>query len=173
MTVQRRTLIRWLCLASLAGALNNASARVADNPYEAISNRNSFKLRTMVQTPPQTVSPARPPADVRLTGVTNLGGKKRALLEIQEPGQPTRKPILTEGEVCDAVELLTIDIDRSAVTMRINGAESSLTLLDWKKPGTSRTSPEFSFSSNRPKYSMMPSAENLMVLATNSIILKP
>jgi len=107
-----------------------AAALVVGNPYHSIVVRNSFGLREHVVTEPpeERPDPVTPPPNIQLTGLTNLGGKERVLLEIIEPGKLIQRPILTEGEGIDAIEVLEIDVATGRVQLRVMGVETVLTL---------------------------------------------
>ena len=132
----------------LAGvSASNVFAEITANPYQAIIERNPFGLKP----PPPPVEPAPvvpviPPGKVILTGITTLFGRTpRALLEIteQEPGKaatPPRKPILKEGERDGAIEVVSIDIEKSQVRIRNSGIETNIT-FDTKTSGGAGPAP--------------------------------
>jgi hypothetical protein len=64
-------------------------------------------------------------ASVKLTGIAHFNNRGYALLEIQSrPGRPVIKPILTEGESVEGVELKEIDAQSSRVRVVQNGVET-------------------------------------------------
>jgi len=65
---------------------------------------------------------------VMVTGVTDVCGRKEVLAEISEPGRPTIKPVIEEGEEAGPVRVLHIDIERGLVNVRIHGEMSTLAL---------------------------------------------
>jgi len=69
-------------------------------------------------------------AKVKLTGIINLDGQRRALLEIYGDESPaiTSRPILREGERDGNVELTTIDELAGAVHVRMAGTEGIISL---------------------------------------------
>ena len=73
-----------------------------DAPYEFIAGRNVFKLQApLAPLPPDSpAQPASPKAmpKVVVTGMTDVCGRRQVLAEISEPGRPTIKPVLAEGE---------------------------------------------------------------------------
>jgi hypothetical protein len=98
--------------------------------YASIVERNPFGLRPIVKVvesvPPPVVPPA-PLAVVELTGVLNIPFP-RALLEITPPGKPMIKPILTEGERIDSIELVSIDVDKGQVVIKTSGIITNVPL---------------------------------------------
>src|SRR6185503_7688978 len=109
------------------GAVNDEEkvAEERKNPYQPIIERNVFGLKP--PPPPQTEKPPDPPpvvplAKVVLTGILNILGPPRVLLEVveNEPGkQPnTKKPVLREGEREGSIEVLSIDIEKSIVRIK-------------------------------------------------------
>jgi hypothetical protein len=109
-----------------------AQAETQSNPYQAIVERNPFGLKE--PPPPPSVEKPPPPvplSSVKMTGTTSMFGTPRVLLEIteQEAGKaPTlRKPILREGEKDGAIEVVSINIERSLVKIRNAGIETNLT----------------------------------------------
>lgn len=121
-------------LAASAGSL------MADreNTYlTIITNRNAFDLREPPPPapPPAKIEPPKPTASVRLSGITTMFSKARALFEIIEaPGKPAEKPILLVGEKHGDVELLAIDVDKKQVTVRLAGTQTNL-VLEARKAG--------------------------------------
>jgi len=112
-------------------AVQPAFADAKPNPYQAIIERNPFALKPppkpLEVTPPQAVVSI---GKVILTGITSLGPAPKALLEIteQEPGKTatTRRPILQQGERDGAVEVLSIDVEKSLVKIRNAGNETNI-----------------------------------------------
>src|SRR5947207_2861133 len=129
LTAMKPFLSRWFYVMGglLAGsAVQVAFADAKPNPYQAIIERNPFGLKPApkaAETPPPAA--VIPLGKVVLTGITSLGASPRALLEItdQEAGKTatTRRPILHEGEKDGAVEVLSIDVERSIVKIRNAG----------------------------------------------------
>jgi hypothetical protein len=121
---------------ALGATVQCISADTRQNPYQPIVERNAFGLKD--PPPPPSTDPkedAKPPPNVKLTGISNLF-QKRALLEITEqgtakPGQPAsgtvQRATLLETEGAFGVEVLSIDMERSIVRIRNNGTESDLT----------------------------------------------
>jgi hypothetical protein len=112
-------------LASLA-----ATAAVKPNPYEKIPARNVFNLQPIPQTPTGEVPPPprRPPPKVFITGLVELGGVSKALVEINEPGQPIQRSILAAGGEVGVLEILDVDVAHERVQVRIDGAEETLSI---------------------------------------------
>ena len=119
-------------LASLA-----AAAAVTPNPYGRISESNVFRL----QPPPSQTTPKPEPPPRRLlpkifiTGLIEVHGVPRALVEITEPGQPIKRPILAAGGTCDLLEVLHIDVVGERVRVRLDGEEEILS-IEKPKPST-------------------------------------
>jgi hypothetical protein len=127
-----RLLRACFCCTAIGWASSSDALSVTkDAPYEFIAGRNVFRL----QPPPAPVPPAPPvqPAlkaspKVIVTGVTDVCGRRQVLAEISEPGRPTIKAVLTEGEEAGLVQVLHIDVGRGLVKVRIQGEESKLAL---------------------------------------------
>jgi hypothetical protein len=108
-----------------------------DAPYESIAGRNVFKLQpplAPISPVPPTLPIARP--TVIVTGITDVCGWRQVLAEISEPGRPTIKPVLAEGEEAGPVRITHIDVARDLVSVRINGEESTLVLPSPAVPAT-------------------------------------
>jgi hypothetical protein len=65
---------------------------------------------------------------VEVTGITSVGGQRRALLEIADAGKMVSRPVLPEGGAADGVEVVCIDVETCRVTARIQGVETLLPL---------------------------------------------
>jgi hypothetical protein len=119
-------------LASLA-----ATAAVKPNPYEKISERNVFNLQPIPQGPTVEIPqpPRRPPPKIFITGLVELGGVSKALVEINEPGQPVQRSILAAGGELGVLEILDVDVAGERVQVRIDGAEETLS-IEKPKPST-------------------------------------
>jgi hypothetical protein len=100
-----------------------------DASFQVIPIRNVFQLQPYV-TPVPPVPPPLPKVipKVVITGKTDVCGRKRALVEITEPGRSLTKPVLSEGEQAGQVEVLHIDVSRGLVDVRIHGEQSTLAL---------------------------------------------
>ena len=68
------------------------------------------------------------PAEVEITGLTDVAGTPRALAEIRLPDQRTLKPILSIGDRIEGIEVTGIDVQNGTVTTRVRGKESRVTL---------------------------------------------
>jgi hypothetical protein len=120
------------CAAAIGWASSaNVLSVTTDAPYGSIAGRNVFRLRL----PPAPIPPVPPvqPAlkaspKVIVTGVTDVCGRRQVLAEISEPGRPTIKAVLTEGEEAGLVQVIHIDVGRGLVKVRIQGEESKLAL---------------------------------------------
>ena len=103
-----------------------------ENPYQAISRRNPFGLLPPPPPPdPDQAPPPPPPPNVnlRLSGFTDLMGRRRAFIVITEQG-PNKQPktkALHEGERESGVEVLQIDFKARSVKVNNNGQVTNLT----------------------------------------------
>lgn len=129
MTLYLKT-FRWLAavvvvLPSLAG-----TAAVKPNPYEKIPARNVFNLRPMPGSPPGEIQERkhRPPPKIFITGLVELGGVSKALVEINEPGQPVQRSILAAGGAEGVLQVLDVDVAGERVRVRIDGDEETLSI---------------------------------------------
>lgn len=116
-------------------------ADTKENPYEAIVERNPFGLKPPPPPPdPSTNAPpavAAPLATVELTGITDILGNRRALLEIVPgPGKQMIKPILAEGERVESVEVVAINMEKNEVTVKNGTVVSNLTFKVVKATAT-------------------------------------
>jgi hypothetical protein len=124
-----RTWTGLLSAALLTSTVGEVGAQLKHNPYAAIIRRNAFGLRPVT---PQTQAPL-PPApriDVFLTGISTVGGRKKVLLEVADrrPGKKTEYlPPLVEKDVRGRVEVVSIDADKGAVVIKIDGDVRTLT----------------------------------------------
>ena len=127
-------------MVSAALVTSAAAACGADstpNPYAVIVTRNAFALNPVsfqAQPPP----PPPPGVELYLTGIITLGGAKKVLLLVEDK-TPGKKPEylspLVEGDVQGRVEVVSIDADKGAVLVRIDGNEKTLTFeKDAPKP---------------------------------------
>jgi len=133
LTMHAKTNALWLGAMMLSASIvPQITAAAQDDTYGTIARRNAFHLgapKVQTAAPPRLESP-RP--KVLLTGVTDIGGKKRALVEILEAGKPARKAVVAEGDTVNTVQVLHIDVLRAQVKVRIAEVESSLSLGDGK-----------------------------------------
>jgi hypothetical protein len=116
--------------ALLAGALAGyPTDAVGDDRYQSIPIRNAFALREPPPPPTNIVSlPSTPPPKIVVTGLTDLGGVRKALLEISDSGKPLTRVILAEGDTMDAICVLRIDLPANRVKIRVRETESFLNL---------------------------------------------
>jgi hypothetical protein len=130
----------------LAGTCASLWADAKVNPYEPIVERNPFGLKPPPQPPnPEDNVPKPPPvplATVELTGITSILSSKRALLEIVPgPGKPMLKPILSEGERLESIEVVSINVEKNEVTIRNGGTITNLTFKVAKSTPTAPPPP--------------------------------
>jgi len=129
------------CLGVAAGIEQSAFGVDDDaiaNPYRAIVDRNVFDLKPIPPpVPVQQEKPPAPPPNVKLTGITSIFGKPRALFLVGAvptgPGKPTgpnsdKSVILTVGERQDSLELLEVDMKEGTAKVKNDGTEVVLTL---------------------------------------------
>jgi len=105
-----------------------------ENPYQSIIDRNAFGLKPP-PSPPTNVVEAAPLLQVKLTGVSSLGGEPKAFFQMTEPGPgklPKWPPGLTKGEKLDGIEVLDIDVDKAEVRIKNGTIE---TTLNFEKDG--------------------------------------
>jgi len=123
----------WLtAIVVLVGGRERVMADTKANPYDAIVERNPFGLKPPPPpAPPEDPSSKLPPAPlatVEVTGITSILSSKRALLEIVPgPGKPMLKPILSEGERVESIEVVSINVEKNEVTIKNGGVITNLT----------------------------------------------
>jgi len=134
-----------------SGLIATVQAGRGDNPYRSISARNAFQLAQMAPRLPAAYAPppARPAPQIRLTGLTNVGGRKRALIEILTEGQGVRKLVVMEGEKLGEVEILGIDVQATRLTLRCADRETDLT-FEPNGPGVGKASAVLPLGPLRP-----------------------
>lgn len=142
MKPRKNRIVWFLRTGLLIGTAQLTLADTKENPYSAIVERNAFGLRPPppppVETPPTLNTPQ---VTVELTGITSILSKRKALLEITEPGpgKTPKKPIMEEGDRIDAIEVISIDVEKGQVRIRNSGVESNLSFKVAKSlpvPGT-------------------------------------
>ena len=123
-----------ICGAAAFGLCLKAGAVPADNPYKGIVERNLFGLKD----PPPPPDPAEvnkpQPSKIILTGITDILGRKQALMKIPAaPAKPGETPkgeqsfILTVGQREGDIEVLEIDPVAGMVKVRNAGVVEELT----------------------------------------------
>jgi hypothetical protein len=114
----------------------------ADSPFQVILDRNPFGLR-----PPPTnvvvVQTSAPPVqvNVNLSGITYVGGKKRAWMVIPAGGTRTNTTSFSMGEgdpEFEGVRVERIDIEQGTVQILKNGTPST---LDFENHGLAYSGP--------------------------------
>lgn len=131
----------------LGGLVIGIAARAAvpggsgsPSPYYRIPERNVFNLR-----PPAREVPSNPPPvlpKITLTGITTLGGLKRAVLQAQAParqGETAKEEshILAEGQREGDIEVLQIDEAAGLVKIQTGGTPLTLDFVNnGVKPAT-------------------------------------
>lgn len=114
----------FLCITAVS-----ASADLVGD-YKVILERNPFGLKP---TPPppkiETIAPPGTPLNYKLTGMTALFKKPRAMFVNQIPGKTTPEYIsLSEGQRQNGLEVLPggIDLSKGTVRVKISGEERTL-----------------------------------------------
>lgn len=121
----------WVACAGIPRA---HAAEAEDNAYQNIADRNVFGLKP-TPPPPDVTPPKQPTPKIFLTGISTLGGEKRALLKTTPPAKPGEAAkehsyILKEGERQDDVEVVAIDEKEGAVKLTYAGEEVSVNFKD-------------------------------------------
>ena len=142
----KRAVITLGATTLLAGTCASLRADAKVNPYEPIAERNPFGLKPPPPPPnPEDNAPKPPPAvlaTVELTGITSILSSKRALLEIiPGPGKPMLKPILSEGERLESIEVVSINVEKNEVTIKNGGTLTNLTFKVASKSGGPAATP--------------------------------
>ncbi len=110
--------------AIVAGFILGAFAEVKENPYEVIIARNPFGLRPIpiVEPPKPPEPPPPPPLEIKLTGITTLGGPPRVFLEFKDPQtQKVDRPSpMSEGDPYkDNITIVSIDAENQVVKIKV------------------------------------------------------
>ena len=117
--------------AIVAGFSLGAFAEVKENPYQVIIERNPFGLRPIpiIEPPKPPEPPAPPPLEIKLTGITTLGGPPRVFLEFTDPltKKVDRPSPMDEGFVYkDNITIVSIDAENQVVKLRVGDKERML-----------------------------------------------
>jgi hypothetical protein len=122
--------VQFLCLVLAFSQAVNSAALVANCPYHTIADRNVFNLQPAprVTPPPQSAPASKVMPQVFITGITDVCGRRQALVEMSEPGKPPIKAVLTEGERVGPLEVIQIDMKEGQVKVNIFGEEFVLML---------------------------------------------
>ena len=123
--------------AIVAGFSLGAFAGPNENPYEVITARNPFGLRPIpiIEPPKPPEPPAPPPLEIKLTGITTLGGPPRVFLEFTDPltKKVDRPSPMSEGDPYkDNITIVSIDADNQVVKIRVG---ENLRTLDFDHDG--------------------------------------
>lgn len=112
------------------GAVGTAVEDTRPNPYSEIAERNPFGLRPPPPAQPdQSAVVENRMVAVEVTGITSMLRTKKAFLEIvPAPGKTVIKPMLSEGERLESVEVISIDMDKSVVTINNGGIITNISL---------------------------------------------
>jgi hypothetical protein len=110
----------------------SARALTPDNRYETIIDRNIFRLNPMPPPPaPTNAADSTLNREVKLTGISNIGGTRNAWFMI--PTKPPSKdpPLylnLTAGEKADFIEVVSISEEEGEVKILHTGNAMTLSL---------------------------------------------
>ena len=123
--------------AALLSGLPTLQAEITNNPFQVIVERNAFRLKPPPV--PQVVNtnpPPPPPSNVRLTGVYEWSGVKKAVLEVTDPvsKKVEHPPPMVEGDEQGQIRIISIDVKLSKVEIQ-NGTETATLSFDVPKPG--------------------------------------
>jgi hypothetical protein len=104
-----------------------AGAPSAANPYLVIASHNSFGLVTL---PAPTVQDAgTPPPEITLNGIMAISDDKRALFKVRDQSSGKEKSyILSEGQSDGDIELLSVDMKNSAITVSNHGVIQTIAI---------------------------------------------
>jgi hypothetical protein len=109
-------LLGFLVFGSISNSLWAASS---ENPYQGIVQRNVFDVRP----PPAPIveaPPAPPLPEIWLNGLTDILGRKQALLKVRFPSKPPKEEsyIFGEGQREGDIEILAIDVRAGTVKVK-------------------------------------------------------
>jgi hypothetical protein len=137
-----------LSLALVAARTAFCSGSKLPNPYLDIPRNNPFRLLAPVVLPPIMEPEAPPDQRIRLTGISTVGGRACALLEVERKGSgEIRRPILQEKEEFADIKLLGIDPEAGAVFLRVGRKTEKLMI----SPANERDSAALSRSITPPR----------------------
>jgi hypothetical protein len=108
------------------GCLQIARASQDANPYLSIVAHNPFGL---VPTPSPDIQDAKiSPPEITLNGIITIFGDKRALFKVRESPAEEKSCLLSEGERDGDIELLSVDVQRSTVTVNNHGVTQTIAI---------------------------------------------
>lgn len=101
----------------------------AENPTNEIAKKNAFGLKQKeVEVPTVAVASAPAPANIILTGMAKLSGRKQVFLKLAQPGETQPKYLrLGEKDREAGVEVLEINLDKGWAKINYQGKTSELT----------------------------------------------
>ena len=133
--------------AAVVPAVEAPASGTPENPYKLIPIRNPFGLAA--PPPPSTDEappppPPPPPITVKLSGLTDLLGRKIAMLVLTEsgPNKTPRSRQLGEGEKESGVEVLAIDFSSRSVKLNNNGQVTNVTFGKLEASGAAPPPPQ-------------------------------
>ncbi len=116
----------WVMIATLALGTGVAQAY---NPYLGIVERNAFGLKAPVVSEQKVETPPlEAPANIVLSGMALVEGKKQVFLSVTKPGEKETKYLrLGEQERDGAIEVVEIDLKNDRVRIKHNGQPAIMT----------------------------------------------
>ncbi|MEO5801967.1 MAG: hypothetical protein ABIR24_00435 [Verrucomicrobiota bacterium] len=122
-------IVKSLLLFAVVGLSINVHALTPDNRYDTIIDRNIFRLNPIPPTLPPTNTNPELTREVKLSGISNIGGNKKAWLIV--PAKPGSKDLplylnLSEGEGADFLEVVSISEEDG--TVKILHSKNPMTL---------------------------------------------
>ncbi len=84
--------------------------------YHVIVERNAFGLRPPAPAPASSQPAVVPKEDLFLTGLAGFASSRRALFMLSEPGGPSSRFALREGEQNEWLKVRAINLENSTVT---------------------------------------------------------
>lgn len=122
-------------LGALPGARGDETPAPGEsaNPYRIIAERNAFGIKPQEPPPPPPppVVPPAPPANIFLTGITDLGDGKQAYFSVNKPGAKGPEYVaLKEGETQGEIQVVSIDPRTDTVRIKNAGNELALNFKD-------------------------------------------
>lgn len=122
-------------VAALLFLAFSSFALTENNPYSAISGRNTFALKPPPPLNPVNVLPPPPPPNITLQGISTILGRAQVLLKVKIAPKPPEAAkelslVMDVGQREGEVEVMEIDAANGAVKIRNQGTELSLNMKD-------------------------------------------
>jgi hypothetical protein len=128
--------VKALIFCGISAFLANSSANsmvseATGNPYQGIVSRNPFGLKPIPQTPVAPPTAPQSPATITLGGITDILGRKQALLKVHVAARPPAPAkddsyILAEGQTSEDIEVVAIDLKGGVVKVNNHGTPQTL-----------------------------------------------